>query len=74
MLVHNYLDLNDDLMQAVIKKTHYAILEHFFSVHDKNFYSRVGWVGATRKPIMYPEGHLHVAKRMVAAHYIFDNH
>ncbi len=25
------------------------------SVHDKNFYSQVGWVGATRKPIIYPQ-------------------
>ena len=31
VLVHDYLDLNDGSVQAVIKKRHYAILEDLFN-------------------------------------------
>ena len=31
VLVHDYLDLNDSIVQAVIKKRHYAILEILFA-------------------------------------------
>jgi uncharacterized protein YutE (UPF0331/DUF86 family) len=30
VLVHDYLELNDGIVQAVIKKRHYAILENLF--------------------------------------------
>ncbi|MEN9597327.1 MAG: hypothetical protein RL236_1761 [Pseudomonadota bacterium] len=30
VLVHDYLDLNDGIVQAVIKKRHYAIMENLF--------------------------------------------
>ena len=30
VLVHDYLELNDGIVQSVIKKRHYAIMEHLF--------------------------------------------
>lgn len=35
VLVHDYLELNDGIVQAVIKKRHYAIMENLFMAWHK---------------------------------------